>query len=126
MRFEKLKIKIFKKIIKKTLKKCIFCIVYISKYYFKVSGWGAVHENKTGESSMLQLVYVTTSPCVNTEFITYNTANHFCAGSPANNTGPLIGICTTDVGGPLVLNNLLIGIPFHHDPRACGRFLVSL
>jgi len=92
----------------------------------KVSGWGAVNSDKTGEPAILRRVSVTTGPCVNTEFMTFNNVNHFCAGAPTNDTRPLVGICTSDVGGPLVVNNLLIGIPFYHDPRACGQFLVNI
>jgi len=63
---------------------------------------------------------VTTGPCVDTEFMTFTASNHFCAGG----TDPIAAICTRDVGGPLVLDGVLIGIPFYHDPRACGVFLV--
>jgi hypothetical protein len=87
-----------------------------------VSGWGATREDKTGDSVTLQSAMVTTGPCENTEFMTFAPPNHFCAGS----SDPTTAICTRDVGGPLVLDGHLIGIPFYHDPRACGVFLVGI
>jgi hypothetical protein len=44
------------------------------------------------------------------------TLQHVCAGM----VNSAIGICTNDVGGPMVLNNMLVGIPFYHDPRFCA------
>ena len=63
---------------------------------------------------------ITTGPCVDTEFMTFLIASQFCAGG----SDPTAAMCTRDVGGPLVRDGLLVGIPFYHDPRACGRFLV--
>lgn len=56
--------------------------------------------------------------------MSFSAINHICAGDPTGNNEPAVGICTTDVGGPLVLDNMLIGIPFYYDPRGCGLFLV--
>jgi len=47
------------------------------------------------------------------------TLQHVCAGMDDS----VIGICTNDVGGPMVLNNMLVGIPFYHDPRICASWL---
>lgn len=44
------------------------------------------------------------------------TTQHVCAFSGEMG----VGICTNDVGGPMVLNNMLVGIPFYHDPRSCA------
>jgi len=98
-----------------------FCILII----LQVSGWGAINNNATN-NLFLQKVDVTTGPCVDTEFMTFSPIHHICAGNPAESKEPVVGVCTTDVGGPLVSNNMLIGIPFYHDPRGCGLFLVNL
>jgi len=79
----------------------------------------------TGEAVVLQRASVTTVSCPASDFITFNALHHICAGAPTNNTGPTVGICTVDVGGPLMENNMLIGISFFHDPRFCGRSPVS-
>jgi len=79
----------------------------------------------SNEPVVLQRTSVTTVPCPTSDFITYNMNHHICAGAPIGSTGPTVGICTVDVGGPFVAENMLIGIPFFHDPRFCGRSPVS-
>ncbi|KAL7015785.1 hypothetical protein ACKWTF_016676 [Chironomus riparius] len=88
-----------------------------------VSRWGALDKNATQHSVFLQKVDVSTGPCIDTKNMTFSAINHICAGNYEENQEPTVGICTTDVGGPLVLNNMLIGIPFYHDPRGCGVVL---
>ncbi|XP_070492355.1 chymotrypsin-2-like [Chironomus tepperi] len=83
----------------------------------QISGWGATMQNKTAEATQLQVASVITQSCINSEFMTF-TLQHVCAG--INDSA--IGICTNDVGGPMVLNNMLVGIPFFHDPRACATW----
>lgn len=58
--------------------------------------------------------------------MTFSSLNHICAGNPTGSNESSVGICTTDVGGPLVSNNMLIGIAFYHDPRGCGAILVTI
>jgi hypothetical protein len=73
------------------------------------------------EALILQRASVTIVTCPASDFITYNTMHHMCAGAAENSTG-IVGICTIDVGGPLMgPDGMLIGIPFFHDPRFCGR-----
>jgi len=81
--------------------------------FFQISGWGATTADKTVQPVHLQVASVTTINCTINDFITFNN-DHICAG------GSGIGICTNDVGGPMVLNSMLVGIPFFHDPRVCG------
>jgi hypothetical protein len=83
-----------------------------------------MNQNKLNESIILQKAFVTVGPCVNTEFMTFSNIQHICAGTPPN-TSETVGICTRDVGGPLVMNNMLSGIAAHHDPRSCGNYLVG-
>lgn len=64
-----------------------------------------------------------TRACINTVHFTFR-ADHICAGAETANSPP-VGICTRDVGGPLVMNSLLVGIAFYHDPEACGVRPVS-
>lgn len=89
----------------------------------QVSGWGAINEDKTGDSITLRRVEVTTRACVNTQFQSFSN-DHVCAGA-ANTSAPQVGICTRDIGGPLVMNSVLVGIAFYHDPRFCGVNPVS-
>ena len=91
----------------------------------QVSGWGSTREDMANEAVILQKVSVTTIDCGISAFQTFNPMHHFCAGTTTGSTGPAVGICTIDVGGPLAQNNMLVGIPFFHDPRACGRHPVS-
>ena len=75
----------------------------------------------TVESIILQRATVTTVACPTSDFMTFNTLHHICAGRADNSSGPVVGICTIDVGGPLVDGTMLFAIPFFHDPRFCGR-----
>ncbi|CAG9812256.1 unnamed protein product [Chironomus riparius] len=86
-----------------------------------VSGWGSTREDMTNEAVILQRASVTTVACPASDFITFNPMQHICAGTPVNSTAPTVGICTIDVGGPVMADNMLIAIPFFHDPRFCGR-----
>ncbi|KAL7042930.1 hypothetical protein ACKWTF_001334 [Chironomus riparius] len=83
----------------------------------QISGWGATTANKTDEAVHLQVASVIVQSCFDSEFMTF-TLQHVCAGMGDAE----IGICTNDVGGPMVLNNMLVGIPFYHDPRFCGSW----
>jgi len=92
----------------------------------KVSGWGSTREDMGNEAVVLQRASVTTVACPASDFITFNAMHHICAGAPTGSTGPAVGICTIDVGGPLMESGgMLFGIPFFHDPRFCGRTPVS-
>ena len=86
----------------------------------QISGWGATEQDKGPNSNYLKIGNVVTGPCKDTEFMTF-TPQHLCAGSPSTTPG---GICTTDVGGPLVLYGQLIGIGVHHYYNGCGMFFV--
>lgn len=76
------------------------------------------------EAVILQRTSVRSVACPASDFITFNPMHHICAVGSDNSTAG--GICTIDVGGPLVDGNMLIAIPFFHDPRFCGRSPVSL
>ncbi|XP_070493862.1 chymotrypsin-1-like [Chironomus tepperi] len=84
----------------------------------QISGWGATETDKGPDSNNLKIANVVTGPCKDTEFMTF-TPQHICAGSPS--TTP-VGICTTDIGGPLTLYGQLIGIGVHHYYYGCGMY----
>ena len=86
----------------------------------QISGWGATEKDKGPDSNNLKIASVVTGPCKDTEFMTF-TPQHLCAGSPS--TTP-VGICTTDVGGPLTLYGQLIGIGVHFYYNGCGMYFV--
>ncbi|CAH1726959.1 unnamed protein product [Chironomus riparius] len=83
----------------------------------QISGWGATDKDKGPDSNNLKIANVVTGPCKDTEFMTF-TPQHICAGSASNTT--VVGICTTDIGGPLSLYGQLIGIANHHYYYGCG------
>lgn len=100
-----------------TEKARFFVPKFSNQFFFicldQISGWGATTADKTVQPVHLQVASVTTINCTINDFITF-TNDHICAG------GSGVGICTNDVGGPMVLNSMLVGIPFFHDPRVCG------
>lgn len=81
----------------------------------QISGWGATAQDKTNEAVHLQVATVIVQQCFDSEFMSF-TLQHVCASMGDH----MVGICTNDVGGPMVLNNMLVGIPFYHDPRICA------
>ncbi|KAL7015784.1 hypothetical protein ACKWTF_016675 [Chironomus riparius] len=83
-----------------------------------VSGWGSTREDMANEAVILQRASVVTVSCPASDFITFNNNQHICAEAPTGSSG---AICTIDVGGPLIADNMLIAISFFHDPRFCGR-----
>lgn len=89
----------------------------------QISGWGATEKDKGPDSNNLKIANVVTGTCKDTEFMTF-TPQHICAGSASNTT--LAGICTTDVGGPLVLYGQLIGIGVHFYYNGCGMYYVRV
>ena len=95
----------------------------------KASGWGATDANKGPNSEVLQMLTVITGPCIpaapetTTEIPVTTTTDSttprrlpsiICAA--AFTTG---GICTSDIGGPLLTSSGLIGIASWH-PTPCA------
>ncbi|KAG5666155.1 hypothetical protein PVAND_017657 [Polypedilum vanderplanki] len=83
----------------------------------QVSGWGAI-ENDKGENSNALLILtqrtISNDDCVSVYGnVVYD--GHLCTTAITAGSG----ICSTDVGGPLILNANLVGIASWH-PLPCG------
>jgi hypothetical protein len=89
----------------------------------KVSGWGAINGDKGPNSPQLLRLLVRTVNCT----ATGSDGNHIVNANSnmcAVGTAPGSGICTSDVGGPLIGISGLIGIAsWHRVP--CGTQPVS-
>lgn len=82
----------------------------------QVSGWGATDPMKGPNSEILQFVTVSTIDCADDASRITNPTINICAAAV---TGPA-GICTSDIGGPLIVGCSLVGIAsWHHTP--CGE-----
>jgi trypsin len=83
----------------------------------QISGWGAT-ENDKGENSN-DLLILTKRTITNADCLAaYGSSivdGHLCTTAITAGTG----ICTSDVGGPLILNANLVGIASWH-PLPCG------
>ena len=91
----------------------------------KASGWGATDANKGPNSETLRMITVTTGPCIPAAPETTTVAQPpgpisgrnfpsiICAASPSG------GICTSDIGGPLLISSGAIGIASWH-PTPCA------
>lgn len=110
-----------------------------------------LNPNKIRDLKILLWAEVTIEECVNTNFMSF-LLEHSC-GSPgrfgtsttmksttSTDVPPIPskskiidekidfesnGICTRDTGGPVVINNMLVGIAFYHDTSESGMGLVS-
>jgi secreted trypsin-like serine protease len=87
----------------------------MAKKYFKVSGWGATQPDKGPNSDILQFVTVTTVDCEDDDPRIGHPNFNICAETVVGTSG----ICTSDIGGPLIVGCGLAGIAsWHHSP--CG------
>lgn len=84
---------------------------------FKVSGFGATHQDGGQSSERLQVLNVNTMTLEDCEGIypTTNMNSNMCTNNPVGQ-----GFCTSDVGSPLVSNAQLIGIASWNVPCALG------
>ena len=91
-----------------------------------VSGWGPKYPDTEVDSQFLQFAAVRTVECpdqfpFSLQYICAGTADPLSEVLP---TRP--GICKTDIGGPVVLRNQLIGIAAYHDPLQCGSAAIPV
>ncbi|KAG5672922.1 hypothetical protein PVAND_003010 [Polypedilum vanderplanki] len=74
------------------------------------SGFGATQPSIGPDSNFLQSRNIAVVTCIPNEYFN-PVSQHLCT---------LPAICTRDIGGPLTLNNQLIGISLWHHPLRCG------
>lgn len=83
----------------------------------QISGWGAVDGDKGENSNELRVLTqqtITNDQCASS-LGSFITEGHICTTAITSSTG----FCTSDVGGPLILNANLIGIATWHSVP-CG------
>jgi hypothetical protein len=78
--------------------------------FAQTSGWGSNQPNKGPDVNILQWRSIQVRNCAANTFFPHLT-QHLCTDA---------AICTSDIGGPLVWNNLLIGVSSWHHPEVCA------
>jgi len=87
---------------------------YSYKFIFQISGFGATSVNGGGNSDRLQILFLLTLDDDKCHVV--NREVNFCT---SNGYGQ--GFCTSDLGGPLVANDQLIGIANWNHPCGMGE-----
>jgi len=80
----------------------------------QISGWGSIHLTYNDEPNVLHVSNMTIMDyytCIKTTVFDKDT--QLCG---AITSSSLTGICDRDVGGPLVINDVEVGIIFYSDP----------